>query len=112
MDQHDLELEQSHLTEKLKQYNAFLNRLVSKHLTKKAVEDGKARGVRKGLYQKHSSEIQEAILISTQVNNAQKKEKQLKKELHDVEILFNRVMDPAAYDNLRNDVEYLDEMIK
>ena len=49
MDQRDLELEQSHLTEKLKQYNAFLNRLVEKNLTKQAVEIGKNRALRKGL---------------------------------------------------------------
>jgi hypothetical protein len=45
----ELELEQAHLTEKLKQYNLFLNRLVEKHLIEEDVNAGKKRGERKGL---------------------------------------------------------------
>ena len=75
MDQHEMQLEQLHLTEKLKQYNAFLSRLVQKHLTKAAVEEGKARGSRKGLIKKSDDPVEETLLLDSKLRNVKKLER-------------------------------------
>ena len=75
------------------------------------MEQGKARGRRKGLTEPTDT-IDESLLLETQIETSIKLEKQVYREYKETNTLFKRVMEPSTFENVRLEVEYLDEMIK
>lgn len=51
-------------------------------------------------------------MLDKLVRNSRKKEKIVQSELLDVEYQFKRLLDADLVDKVKNEIEYLDEMIK
>lgn len=51
-------------------------------------------------------------MLDNLVKNSRKKEKIVQSELLDVEYQFKRLLDADLVDKVKNEIEYLDEMIK
>jgi hypothetical protein len=51
-------------------------------------------------------------VLDNLVRNSRKKEKIVQSELLDVEYQFKRLLDADLVDKVKNEIEYLDEMIK
>lgn len=51
-------------------------------------------------------------MLDNLVRNSRKKEKIVQSELLDVEYQFKRLLDADLVDKVKNEIEYLDEMIK
>lgn len=76
--------------------------------------DGKQKAIasRKSLTGQPKDEVHEMLLLNMMVKNSYRKQRQLKKELEEIDAQFRRLMDPDLPDRVKTEIAYLDEMIK
>lgn len=114
MNENELRVEQAFLTTKLKSVSAFISRMLEKEYTRKQMKDGKQKAIasRKSLTGQPKDEVHEMLLLNMMVKNSYRKQRQLKKELEEIDAQFRRLMDPDLPDRVKAEIAYLDEMIK